>query len=79
MLASFKPQSVSHDHRAFFLQVEKLQQSVLSLEAEAELLRSQLAAVSQEKLSHVQDATELQRKLQEAQSRVRPPPLTSPR
>lgn len=50
--------------------VEKLQQSVLSLEAEAELLRSQLAAISQEKLSHAQDATELQRKLQEAQSRV---------
>uniref|UniRef100_A0A3B4GUC3 Ninein like n=1 Tax=Pundamilia nyererei TaxID=303518 RepID=A0A3B4GUC3_9CICH len=54
----------------FFLQVEKLQQSVLSLESEAELLRSQLAAISQEKLSHAQDATELQRKLQEAQSRV---------
>ncbi|XP_013768928.1 ninein-like protein isoform X2 [Pundamilia nyererei] len=50
--------------------VEKLQQSVLSLESEAELLRSQLAAISQEKLSHAQDATELQRKLQEAQSRV---------
>ncbi|CAI5655081.1 unnamed protein product [Oreochromis niloticus] len=50
--------------------VEKLQQSVLSLEAEAELLRSQLTAVSQEKLGHAQDATELQRKLQEAQSRV---------
>lgn len=63
----------------FFLQVEKLQQSVLSLESEAELLRSQLAAISQEKLSHAQDATELQRKLQEAQSRVRPPSLTSPR
>lgn len=59
------------------LQVEKLQQSVLSLEAEAELLRSQLTAVSQEKLGHAQDATELQRKLQEAQSRVRPPSLTS--
>uniref|UniRef100_A0A3Q2V9E9 Ninein-like n=1 Tax=Haplochromis burtoni TaxID=8153 RepID=A0A3Q2V9E9_HAPBU len=53
-----------------FLQVEKLQQSVLSLESEAELLRSQLATISQEKLSHAQDATELQRKLQEAQSRV---------
>nr|XP_024660463.1 ninein-like protein isoform X1 [Maylandia zebra] len=50
--------------------VEKLQQSVLSLESEAELLHSQLAAISQEKLSHAQDATELQRKLQEAQSRV---------
>ncbi|XP_026045805.1 ninein-like protein isoform X4 [Astatotilapia calliptera] len=50
--------------------VEKLQQSLLSLESEAELLRSQLAAISQEKLSHAQDATELQRKLQEAQSRV---------
>ncbi|XP_042084798.1 ninein-like protein isoform X5 [Haplochromis burtoni] len=50
--------------------VEKLQQSVLSLESEAELLRSQLATISQEKLSHAQDATELQRKLQEAQSRV---------
>lgn len=50
--------------------VEKLQQSVLSLESEAELLRSQLTAVTQEKLSHAQDATELQRKLQEAQSRV---------
>ncbi|XP_050932487.1 LOW QUALITY PROTEIN: ninein-like protein [Lates calcarifer] len=50
--------------------VEKLQQSVLSLESEAELLRSQLAAVSREKLGHAQEVTELQRKLQDAHDKV---------
>lgn len=51
--------------------MEKLQQSVLSLESEAELLRSQLAAVSREKLGHAQEVTELQRKLQDAHDKVR--------
>ncbi|XP_037638029.1 ninein-like protein isoform X4 [Sebastes umbrosus] len=50
--------------------VEKLQQSVLCVESEAELLRSQLHAVSHEKLGHAQEVTELQRTLQDAQSKV---------
>ncbi|XP_074503384.1 ninein-like protein isoform X3 [Sebastes fasciatus] len=50
--------------------VEKLQQSVLCVESEAELLRSQLHAVSHEKLGHAQEVTELQRTLQDAQSKM---------
>nr|XP_020477938.1 ninein-like protein isoform X5 [Monopterus albus] len=50
--------------------VEKLQQTVLSLESEAELLHSQLHAVSQEQLGHAQDVTDLQRKLQAAHHKV---------
>uniref|UniRef100_A0A8C4NR43 EF-hand domain-containing protein n=1 Tax=Dicentrarchus labrax TaxID=13489 RepID=A0A8C4NR43_DICLA len=50
--------------------VEKLQQSALSLESEAELLRSQLHAVNQEKLGRAQEVTDLQRKLQDAQEKV---------
>lgn len=52
--------------------MEKLQQSVVSLESEAELLRSQLHAVHQEKLVHAQEVSDLQRKLQDAQSKVSP-------
>uniref|UniRef100_A0A671Y6G4 Ninein-like n=1 Tax=Sparus aurata TaxID=8175 RepID=A0A671Y6G4_SPAAU len=51
-------------------QVEKLQQSLLSLESETELLRSQLHAVNQEKLGHAQEVSDLQRKLQVAQNKV---------
>ncbi|CAG05094.1 unnamed protein product [Tetraodon nigroviridis] len=47
-------------------QVAELHQSLLSLEADSELLRSQLNAVSREKVGHAQDVTDLQRKLQEA-------------
>ncbi|XP_026165109.1 ninein-like protein isoform X2 [Mastacembelus armatus] len=50
--------------------VEKLHQSVLFLEAEVELLHSQLNAVNHEKLSHAQEVTELQTKLQDAQNQV---------
>ncbi|KAL7383093.1 hypothetical protein ABVT39_004747 [Epinephelus coioides] len=50
--------------------VEKLQQAVLSVEAESELLRSQLHAVTQEKLNHAQEVTDLQRKLQDALNKV---------
>ncbi|XP_071329585.1 ninein-like protein isoform X2 [Trachinotus anak] len=50
--------------------VEKLQQSVLSLESEAELLHSELHAVNQEKLGHAQEVTDLQRKLQDAHNMV---------
>ncbi|XP_034537548.1 ninein-like protein [Notolabrus celidotus] len=50
--------------------VEKLQQSLLSVESEAELLRSQLHAINQEKLRHAQEGRELQGKLQEAQRKV---------
>lgn len=52
-------------------QVEALQSSALSLEADAQRLRSQLHAVTQEKLGHAQEVTELQRKLQEAHHKVR--------
>uniref|UniRef100_UPI0037E8D2BE ninein-like protein n=1 Tax=Semicossyphus pulcher TaxID=241346 RepID=UPI0037E8D2BE len=50
--------------------VEKLQQSLLSVEAEAELLRSQLHAVNQVKLGHVQEVSDVQRKLQDTQRKV---------
>ncbi|XP_051815988.1 ninein-like protein isoform X41 [Acanthochromis polyacanthus] len=50
--------------------VEKLQQRLLSLESEAELLRSQLLSVSQDGRGHAHEAGELHRKLQEAQSKV---------
>ncbi|XP_036979541.1 ninein-like protein isoform X1 [Acanthopagrus latus] len=50
--------------------VEKLQESLLSLESETELLRSQLHAVNQEKLGHAQEGSDLQRKLQIAQNKV---------
>ncbi|XP_028983178.1 ninein-like protein isoform X2 [Betta splendens] len=46
--------------------VEKLQQTVLSLESELELLRSQLQAGVQEKLVHSLEVTDLQRKLHDA-------------
>ncbi|KAM8738035.1 ninein-like protein isoform 4-T4 [Acanthopagrus schlegelii] len=50
--------------------VEKLQESLLSLESETELLRSQLHTVNQEKLGHAQEVSDLQRKLQIAQNKV---------
>ncbi|XP_033469398.2 ninein-like protein isoform X3 [Epinephelus lanceolatus] len=50
--------------------VEKLQQAALSVEAESELLRSQLHAVTQEKLNHAQEVTDLQRKLRDALNKV---------
>lgn len=53
------------------VQVEALQSSAHSLEADAERLRSQLHAVTQEKLGHAQEVTELQRKLQEAHDKVK--------
>lgn len=51
-------------------QVEQLQLCLLSVESEAELLRSQLLAVTQEKLGHKQEVSELQGALQDAQSKV---------
>uniref|UniRef100_A0AAQ5YAG6 EF-hand domain-containing protein n=1 Tax=Amphiprion ocellaris TaxID=80972 RepID=A0AAQ5YAG6_AMPOC len=50
--------------------VEKLQHRLVSLESEAELLRSQLLAVSQDGQGHAHEAGELHGKLQEAQSKV---------
>ncbi|XP_069394155.1 ninein-like protein isoform X3 [Paralichthys olivaceus] len=50
--------------------VEKLQQLLLALESEAELLRSQLHAVSREKLGHAQEVTDLQRALDDARNKV---------
>nr|XP_046257043.1 ninein-like protein isoform X2 [Scatophagus argus] len=50
--------------------VEKLQQSLPSLESEAELLRSHLHAINQEKLGHAQEVTDLQKELQDAQKKV---------
>ncbi|KAF7652016.1 hypothetical protein LDENG_00102640 [Lucifuga dentata] len=58
------------DDRKHKVKVEKLQESLFSLESEAELLRSQLHAVTQEKVGHAQEVTELQRKFQEAQEKV---------
>ena len=52
-------------------QVEELQQSLLTQESEAELLRSQLHAVSREKLGHAQEVTDLQRALDDARNKVR--------
>ncbi|XP_037829479.1 ninein-like protein isoform X3 [Kryptolebias marmoratus] len=50
--------------------VEKLQQQVISLQDEAELLRSQLLTATQEKLGHAQEVTELRRKLQEVGTKM---------
>ncbi|XP_049456003.1 ninein-like protein isoform X1 [Epinephelus fuscoguttatus] len=50
--------------------VEKLQQAALSVEAESELLRSQLHGVTQEKLNYAKEVTDLQRKLQDALNKV---------
>ncbi|XP_029131422.1 ninein-like protein isoform X2 [Labrus bergylta] len=50
--------------------VEKLQQSLLSVEPEVELLRSQLHAVNQVNLGHAQEVPDLQRKLQDGQSKI---------
>ncbi|KAM6915924.1 ninein-like protein [Xenentodon cancila] len=50
--------------------VEKLQQQLVTLEMEAELLRSQLQAVTRENLGHTQEVSELQRKLRDALNKV---------
>ncbi|XP_078137737.1 ninein-like protein isoform X3 [Sander vitreus] len=63
-------QLLERELSAFKEKVEKLQQSLLFVESEAELLRSQLHAVGQEKLGHAQEVTSLHRKLQDAQSKV---------
>lgn len=51
-------------------QVIELHQSLLSLETDSELLRSQLQAVNQEKLSQAQEVSELRRKLHDAEDKV---------
>lgn len=51
-------------------QVVEMHQSLLSLETDSQLLRSQLHAVSQENLNQAQEVTELQRKLQDAEDKV---------
>ncbi|XP_047208068.1 ninein-like protein isoform X1 [Girardinichthys multiradiatus] len=51
-------------------QVEQLHQQVVSMQAEADLLRFQLLVATQEKLGHAQEVTELHRKLREALSKV---------
>lgn len=48
----------------------QLHRSLVSLEADAELLRSQLLAAGQEKLGQEREVTELQRKLQDAEGKV---------
>ncbi|KAM9365741.1 ninein-like protein isoform 3-T3 [Pholidichthys leucotaenia] len=50
--------------------VEQLQKKVESLEVEAELLRSQLFTVTEEKLGHAQEVTELRKTLQDARAKV---------
>lgn len=57
----------------FYCQEEKLQQKVISLQEEAELLRSQILTITQEKLGHTQEVTELCRRLRDADSKVSPP------
>lgn len=67
----------NHIHLLVLLQVERLQQQVVSLQDEADMLRPQLLVTAQDKLSHAQEVTELHRKLREALSKVRlAPPLT---
>uniref|UniRef100_H2SR77 Ninein-like n=1 Tax=Takifugu rubripes TaxID=31033 RepID=H2SR77_TAKRU len=51
--------------------VVELHQSLLSLETDSELLRSQLQAVNQEKLSQAQEVTELRRRLHDAEDKER--------
>ncbi|KAM9365740.1 ninein-like protein isoform 2-T2 [Pholidichthys leucotaenia] len=50
--------------------VEQLQKKVESLEVEAELLRSQLFTVTEEKLGHAQEVTELRKTLQDARAKL---------
>lgn len=52
------------------VQVEELQQTVTSLETEAELLRSQLHAVTQDKDTSARTASVLQGALQDAHQQV---------
>lgn len=59
------------DSALFRPQVERLQQALHSLEEEAELLRSKLSAVNQEKLGHAQEVSCLHRELQDAEKKVR--------
>lgn len=59
------------DSALFRPQVERLQQALHSLEEEAELLRSKLSAVNQEKLDHAQEVSCLHRELQDAEKKVR--------
>ncbi|XP_069579861.1 ninein-like protein [Brachyistius frenatus] len=63
-------EEMERDLRGCRDKVEKLQKCVMSLESEAELLRSQLQSVNQEKLGHTQEVTELQKNLQDAHSKV---------
>lgn len=51
--------------------MEKLQHSLHTLEEEAELLRSKLSVVNQEKISHAQEVSGLHRELQDAERKVR--------
>ncbi|KAG7456420.1 hypothetical protein JOB18_030251 [Solea senegalensis] len=51
-------------------QVEALQRSILALESENELIRSQLHAATRDKLGHAQEVTELQRKLEDTRNKV---------
>nr|XP_057915163.1 ninein-like protein [Doryrhamphus excisus] len=52
------------------MKVNKLQQEALSLQEEAERLRSQLHVVTQENLGHAQEVSALHRKLQDAQRKT---------
>lgn len=63
--------------------MEKLQQALHSLEEEAELVRSQLSGVNLEKVGLTQEVSDLRRKLQDAEKKVRDhkpaaPPLKQP-
>lgn len=51
-------------------QVERLQRALHSLEEEAELLRSKLSSVNQEKVGHAQEVRCLQRELLDAEKKV---------
>lgn len=63
--------AVGWDSALCGLQMETLQQALHSLEEEAERLHSQLSAVNQEKVGHAQEASCLQRELQDAEKKVR--------
>ncbi|KAM3606897.1 uncharacterized protein V6R79_025229 [Siganus canaliculatus] len=67
---SLKLQRAEDDKKEVQGEAQDHRDKVEKLELEAELLRSQLQAVSQDKLGHAQEVTSLERKLQVAQTTV---------
>uniref|UniRef100_A0A3P9L6D4 Ninein like n=1 Tax=Oryzias latipes TaxID=8090 RepID=A0A3P9L6D4_ORYLA len=66
-----KMQQLQEDKEQLQKAADSREEQLLSVNEEAELLRSQLHTATQEKVSHSQEAVELRKKLLEAQSQVK--------